>query len=312
MTQVVLCFDTHRARSLFVVNQLINKDSSKGPHSETTPQKALEVEVIKPQKTARNNFLTQEDIIALLERHEYSISPKDAKYVPEPPYPMEICLKPYPQGYETPIFSRGDNLVDFVQRFRDLALECYDENDEGALINICINNINLEYRVHLENVSITQFSRLSKTVEKTALSVRVNESPREWNDKRRNTPQSFAALDRDMLSARESKIASKKARAQHLIYLDKEVIDLDMLPDIEKDKSPRTAAAVIHSGDPIEGYAPDPRTSVVQALYRSPKFKSLFDQLGLGQQALLATTNSLWRVSTKHGPQCYANKAIAS
>lgn len=88
--------------------------------------------------------------------------------------------------------------MDFVQRFRDLALECYDENDEGALINICINNINSEYRVHLENVSITQFSRLFETAGKTAFSVRVNESPREWNDIRRNTPQSLAALDRSL------------------------------------------------------------------------------------------------------------------
>lgn len=105
---MVLRFDTHRARSLFVVNQHINKDSSEGPHNETTPQKALAVEVIKPPKTARNNFLTQEDIIALLEKHEYGIYPEDAKYVPEPPYPMEIFLKPYPQGYETPTFVLFD------------------------------------------------------------------------------------------------------------------------------------------------------------------------------------------------------------
>lgn len=49
-----------------------------------------------------------------------------------------------------------------------------------------------------------------------------------------DSTQLTADIIKDMLSARESKIANKKARAQHLIYLDKEVIDLDMLPDIEK------------------------------------------------------------------------------
>lgn len=49
-----------------------------------------------------------------------------------------------------------------------------------------------------------------------------------------DSTQPTTDIIRDMLSARESKIVSKKAHAQQLIYLDKEVIDLDILPDIEK------------------------------------------------------------------------------
>ncbi|GMN65984.1 hypothetical protein TIFTF001_036655 [Ficus carica] len=44
-----------------------------------------------------------------------------------------------------------------------------------------------------------------------------------------------------------------------------------------RDEPPGTTAVVINSGDPIEGYAPNPRTFVVQELHRSLKFKSLFD-----------------------------------
>ncbi|GMN65983.1 hypothetical protein TIFTF001_036651 [Ficus carica] len=44
----------------------------------------------------------------------------------------------------------------------------------------------------------------------------------------------IANMIRDMLFTRERKTANKRARAQHLIYLDKEVIDLDMFPDIDE------------------------------------------------------------------------------
>lgn len=37
----------------------------------------------------------------------------------------------------------------FVQCFWDLALDCYDEKDEEALVEICNSNIVLEYRVYL-------------------------------------------------------------------------------------------------------------------------------------------------------------------
>ncbi|XP_021809299.1 uncharacterized protein LOC110752859 [Prunus avium] len=48
----------------------------------------------------------------------------------------------------------GENSMDFVRRFRDLALDCYDEKDEEALVEIFISNIVPEYRVYLENIGI--------------------------------------------------------------------------------------------------------------------------------------------------------------
>ncbi|XP_061998968.1 uncharacterized protein LOC133716276 [Rosa rugosa] len=57
----------------------------------------------------------------------------------------------------------GENLVDFVCYFRDLALDCYDEKDEESLVEICISSI-LPDRVYLENIGIAQFSRLIEAV----------------------------------------------------------------------------------------------------------------------------------------------------
>ena len=64
-------------------------------------------------------------------------------------------------------------MVDFVIRFKDLALECYDEQDEGSLVEICINNIILDYMVYLENLNITQFTNLIEAARKTSISVKT-------------------------------------------------------------------------------------------------------------------------------------------
>ncbi|CAL2231366.1 unnamed protein product [Prunus armeniaca] len=37
--------------------------------------------------------------------------------------------------------------VDFMRRFRDLALDCYDDKDNEALVEICISNIVADYKV---------------------------------------------------------------------------------------------------------------------------------------------------------------------
>ncbi|EXC03819.1 putative calcium-binding protein CML14 [Morus notabilis] len=41
----------------------------------------------------------------------------------------------------TLVRSLGEDLLDFVRIFRDLALDCYNKNNEGAIVDICINNI---------------------------------------------------------------------------------------------------------------------------------------------------------------------------
>ncbi|CAN6695246.1 unnamed protein product [Malus baccata var. baccata] len=46
------------------------------------------------------SFVTQEDIIAMLE-NEVHMSSDDWKYVPEPPYPISLLHMLYPKGYET-------------------------------------------------------------------------------------------------------------------------------------------------------------------------------------------------------------------
>ncbi|KAK9911759.1 hypothetical protein M0R45_035650 [Rubus argutus] len=90
----------------------------------------------------------------------------------------------------------GENLIEFVRRFRDLALDCYDEKGEGALVEICIGNMLPEYRVYLENANIDTFSRLMDAVKKTSMSVKVINGHRTWKTEKRDGPQTLTVEDR--------------------------------------------------------------------------------------------------------------------
>uniref|UniRef100_A0A7N2LLY3 Uncharacterized protein n=1 Tax=Quercus lobata TaxID=97700 RepID=A0A7N2LLY3_QUELO len=51
----------------------------------------------------------------------------------------------------------NEGVVEFIRRFMDTALDCYDNNEEHELVEACINNMLSEYRLHLENLNIVQF-----------------------------------------------------------------------------------------------------------------------------------------------------------
>ncbi|CAL8993383.1 unnamed protein product [Prunus brigantina] len=132
------------------------------------------------------SFVTHEDVIAMLEK-KLSQSQEDWKYAPQPPKgsPKEhvnrfidalgqhagdqnLCLREFSKSLTDRAYTWYTTLApdsvcsweDLASRFRDLALDCYDEMDEEALVEICINNIVANYRAYLENIGINQFSWL--------------------------------------------------------------------------------------------------------------------------------------------------------
>ena len=66
----------------------------------------------------------------------------------------------------------SEGLLDFIWRFWDVALDCYGQFKEQELVEICIDNMSHEYRAHLENLDIIQFSQLLQKACKTAISVK--------------------------------------------------------------------------------------------------------------------------------------------
>ena len=52
----------------------------------------------------------------------------------------------------------GKDLMEYIKRFRDIALDCYDHCEEKALVEMCMTNMIREYRPVLENLEISQFA----------------------------------------------------------------------------------------------------------------------------------------------------------
>ena len=47
------------------------------------------------------------------------------------------------------------DLMEYIKRFRDIALDCYDHCEEKALVEMCMTNMIREYRTVLENLEIS-------------------------------------------------------------------------------------------------------------------------------------------------------------
>ncbi|CAL8084694.1 unnamed protein product [Prunus armeniaca] len=125
-------------------------------------------------------FVTQEDVIAMLEKSRVEAKRIGSMFLSHhihQAYSSSRILKA--MRHQASFFStkgkearrsmstvslmlwdhmlRKEDPADFVRRFQNLALDCYDEKDEEALVEICISNIVVDYRVYLENIGIANF-----------------------------------------------------------------------------------------------------------------------------------------------------------
>lgn len=50
--------------------------------------------------------------------------------------------------------------MEYIKRFRDIALDCYGHYEEKTLVEMCMDNMIMKYRVVLENLDIAQFTQL--------------------------------------------------------------------------------------------------------------------------------------------------------
>ena len=57
----------------------------------------------------------------------------------------------------------SEGLLDFIWRFRDIALDCYGQYKEQELVEISIDNMFPEYQAYLEKLTSHQLSHLSLT-----------------------------------------------------------------------------------------------------------------------------------------------------
>lgn len=56
--------------------------------------------------------------------------------------------------------KRSEDIIDFIKRFQDRAVDCHEPVSEAHLVEICVDSLLREYRVHLINMKIPTFSGL--------------------------------------------------------------------------------------------------------------------------------------------------------
>ena len=52
----------------------------------------------------------------------------------------------------------GNDLMEYIKKFKDIALDCYDHCEEKTLVEMCMGNMIMEYRAILENLEIFHFA----------------------------------------------------------------------------------------------------------------------------------------------------------
>ncbi|XP_023884543.1 uncharacterized protein LOC111996778 [Quercus suber] len=72
----------------------------------------------------------------------------------------------------------GEDLMEYIKRFRDIALDCYNHCEERTLVEMCMTNMIREYRAVLENLEISQFAQLLQKARKTAQSIKPSTDKR--------------------------------------------------------------------------------------------------------------------------------------
>ena len=77
--------------------------------------------------------------------------------------------------------KNDEDFMEYIKRFRDIALDCYDHYEEKMLVEMCMGNMIMQYRAALENLEVSQFLQLLQKARKMAQLVRLSsDKPKEW------------------------------------------------------------------------------------------------------------------------------------
>ena len=103
-----------------------------------------------------------------------------------------------------------EGLLDYIYRFKDLSLICYDPVEEERLMDICIIGMLYEYCPYPKNLQIPSFTRLVEASRRISMSVRklakglTSQTPRASRQ-----PLKWESKNVEVAMVVETKIASK-------------------------------------------------------------------------------------------------------
>ena len=127
-----------------------------------------------------------------------------------------FCGKCYQEQEEVTLIRQhntkqrtDEDLLNYIQRFQDTTLEFHVKYEEHELVEICIENMFSEYKIHHENLKIKQIALLLKKANKTAASWKTNKRPRKTSKQpktdKRNAPQALLVAANEPASKKKCK-----------------------------------------------------------------------------------------------------------
>ena len=66
----------------------------------------------------------------------------------------------------------SEGLLEYIRRFKDLSLLCYDPVEEERPVDVYVSGMLYEYHPYLENLQISSFTRLVEVSRRTSMFVR--------------------------------------------------------------------------------------------------------------------------------------------
>uniref|UniRef100_A0A2N9GIL0 RNA-directed DNA polymerase n=1 Tax=Fagus sylvatica TaxID=28930 RepID=A0A2N9GIL0_FAGSY len=248
--------------------------------------------------------------------------------------------------------ANGEDLLRYIHRFRDISLDCYANYEEGELVGVCIDNMLPEFRAHLENLDISRFGQLLQKARKTALSVKPHtEKPKEKKNPPQvphgvNCEQQAKEMALSNFQKLRRKQLKKIKKNPKFCYFHRYVHHSTAdcwtlrrkfhekiqdgtleLPQVQqkvhtdpfpKHKNGAVVSVVIH-GSTSDVDADESATAstamtptAIKTLQRNPRFRSLFNQLGLNPEARTAATEAIMAIAADSGAHCFTAETHAS
>ncbi|OMO98613.1 reverse transcriptase [Corchorus capsularis] len=235
---------------------------------------------------------------------------------------------------------RGEDLMDYIQRFRERVLDIHEQHDEKELVKVCLQGMFDEYRVHLENLSLHTFAVLVEAARRTNNTVtRQREAQQRYRKnsstvhavqygdrkERKRPKRDFQGGDNRRDDAPPFPVPVDQVRALLQQWIADGQVNLPFVPqmpiaqekaDLKYWESETTlylymggdVAAVIHSvhDEPHTEEEDDTRvavyvtTTIATSLLKTPNVRNFFDQLGFSEDTRKEAAEALVHIADKY------------
>uniref|UniRef100_A0A2N9FIH6 Integrase catalytic domain-containing protein n=1 Tax=Fagus sylvatica TaxID=28930 RepID=A0A2N9FIH6_FAGSY len=219
--------------------------------------------------------------------------------------------------------ASGEDLLRYIHRFRDISLDCYANYEEGELVGVCIDNMLPEFRAHLENLRHLKIRAAApKGSKNSAINgiIKLPEVQKKATEEDKKNPK-FCYFHRyvhhstaDCWTLRRKFHEKIQDGTLELPQVQQKVHTDPFL----KHKNGAVVSVVIH-GSTSDVDADESATAstamtptAIKTLQRNPRFRSLFNQLGLNPEARTAATEAIMAIAADSGAHCFTAETHAS